>query len=87
MYLEIVTPEEKLYSGEVDVVTFPGVEGSFQVLNNHAPLISTLAEGTLKYKNTKSKNSDSGFFHITGGVVEVMRNNITVLVEGTRQEA
>ena len=47
MYLEIVTPDKKVFEGEVLSVSFPGTDGSFQVLNNHAPLVSTLAKGTV----------------------------------------
>ncbi len=50
MHLEILTPEKKVFEGEVTVVTFPGADGSFQVLDNHAPLISLLKEGLVEYK-------------------------------------
>jgi len=48
MYLEIVTPEEILFSAEVHSVSVPGVDGEFQMLNNHAPIVSVLKEGTIK---------------------------------------
>ena len=48
MILEIVSPEAKLFSGEVTSVTLPGVDGSFQILNNHAPIVSILEKGTVK---------------------------------------
>ena len=48
MYLEILSPEATLFSGEVDSVTVPGSAGAFQILNNHAPIVSTLKEGTVK---------------------------------------
>jgi F-type H+-transporting ATPase subunit epsilon len=48
MILEIVSPEAKLFSGEVTSVSLPGVDGSFQLLNNHAPIVSTLKEGLIK---------------------------------------
>ena len=51
MYLEIVTPSAKVFEGEVSVVTFPGTDESFQVMNDHAPMVSTLAPGKLIYKN------------------------------------
>jgi len=78
MYLEIVTPSSKVFEGEVNVVTFPGTDGSFQVMNDHAPMVSTLAEGKLVYK------SKDGAKHvtITGGVMEVLRNKIIVLADG-----
>ncbi len=82
MHLEIYTPEKTLFDGEVNSVTFPGTDGSFQVLNNHAPLISTLKKGTVTYKG-KDEEAD---VEITGGVVEVLNNTVTVLAEGTLEE-
>ena len=55
MYLEIVSPEVKLFSGEVESLTVPGASGSFQVLNNHAPIVSTLTKGQVKIQG---KNQD-----------------------------
>ncbi|HNP17949.1 MAG TPA: ATP synthase F1 subunit epsilon [Fulvivirga sp.] len=78
MYLEVVTPISKVFEGEVSVITFPGTDGSFQVLNDHAPLVSTLTKGELIYKNTKGENK----VNITGGVVEVLNNKIIVLADG-----
>ena len=79
MFLEVVTPIKKVFEGEVSIVTFPGVDGSFQVLNDHAPLVSTLKKGALVYKNTKGVESS---VDITGGVVEVLNNKIIVLADG-----
>ncbi|HEY5509646.1 MAG TPA: ATP synthase F1 subunit epsilon [Prolixibacteraceae bacterium] len=78
MFLEIITPEKKLFSGETELVQLPGASGSFEVLMNHAPLISTLIAGKIKVKE-----SDGSFtyFEINGGVVEVLNNNISVLVD------
>jgi F-type H+-transporting ATPase subunit epsilon len=78
MHLEILTPEKKVYEGNVTVVTFPGSDGSFQVLDNHAPLISLLKEGVVEYKGK------DGAHHIaiTGGVVEVLKNRVIVLADG-----
>ncbi len=80
MLLEIITPDRKIFSGEVESATFPGSEGSFQVLNNHAPLISSLEEGTIRYR------TGSGEFEVTvnGGVVEVLKNKIIVLAESAK---
>ncbi|UII28688.1 ATP synthase F1 subunit epsilon [Fulvivirga maritima] len=83
MLLEIVTPSKKVFEGKVSVVTLPGAEGSFQVLNDHAPLISTLEEGQLTYK-TSSGETDT--FVITGGVAEVLNNKIVVLADGLLEE-
>lgn len=82
MYLELVTPDKKVYEGEVRIATFPGTDGSFQVLNNHAPIISSLSKGVLSFEDKET-------FHeitIEGGVVEVLNNKIIVLAEGIIEE-
>jgi F-type H+-transporting ATPase subunit epsilon len=79
MNLEILTPEKKLYSGQVYGVQLPGISGSFEVLEKHAPLVSALKPGRLKVLKDKVNES---FFDIQGGFVEVINNNVTVLVEG-----
>ena len=82
MFLEIITPDEKVFEGEVDSATFPGSDGSFQILNNHAPLISTLGHGELKYKITsKDKKTTETIIDVDGGVVEVLNNRVIVLAE------
>lgn len=82
MLLEIITPEKHVFKGNVDNATFPGSNGSFQVLNNHAPLISSLDKGDLKY----SEGKDSTTIVVEGGVVEVLNNSITVLAEKVLEE-
>ncbi|MGK7395037.1 MAG: ATP synthase F1 subunit epsilon [Candidatus Cyclobacteriaceae bacterium M3_2C_046] len=77
MYMQIVTPDKKVFEGNVDSATFPGTKGSFQVLRDHAPLISSLSEGSIKYIDEEGEN----FVAISGGVVEVLNNNISVLAE------
>ncbi len=77
MLLEILTPDKKVYSGEVNSVSVPGTSGSFEVLNNHAPIISTLDKGTLKFK-AKEGNQE---MTISGGVIEVLSDKVVVLVE------
>lgn len=77
MQLEIITPDRKVFSGEASSVTFPGAEGQFQVLNNHAPLVSTLARGPV----TVATSSGTQTFTVDGGVVEVLNNNVLVLAE------
>lgn len=78
MHLEIVTPDKKVYTGEVKSVRLPGSEGSFGVLKNHAPLISTLGKGEIKITE---ENQQKQSFTVEGGVVEVLNNTITVLAE------
>ena len=78
MHFEIVTPEKKVFEGEVTIITFPGADGSFQILNNHAPLISLLKDGVVEYKSKESKQQ----VKITGGVVEVLQNKVILLADG-----
>ncbi len=78
MFLEIITPDKKVYSGEVEAVKLPGAEGSFGVLDNHAPIIAALKKGTVKVTDS-NKNVEN--FEINGGVVEVLNNNIIILAE------
>lgn len=80
MNLEILTPERKLYSGEVYGVQMPGIEGSFEVLEKHAPLVSALKPGRIKV--LKDIQNHLAHFDIKGGFVEVLNNRVTVLVEG-----
>ena len=82
MTLEILTPERKLFSGEVFGVQMPGISGSFEVLDKHAPLVSALKAGRLKV--LRDKQHHSAYFDIEGGFVEVLNNKVTVLVEGAR---
>jgi F-type H+-transporting ATPase subunit epsilon len=78
MTLDILTPEKKLYSGEATSVQLPGVEGSFAILNNHAPIISALKEGIVKVKDVSGNKN----FAITGGFVECVNNKVIVCAEG-----
>jgi F-type H+-transporting ATPase subunit epsilon len=78
MNFEIITPDKKVFDGEVSVATLPGADGSFQVLNHHAPLVSLLQQGPVEYK-TKEKTEK---VIITGGVVEVLNNKVIVLADG-----
>lgn len=79
MLLEILTPEKKLYSGEVLGVQLPGTGGLFEVLDKHAPLVSALGVGKVKVLH---KTAAAETFAIQGGFVEVLNNKATVLVEG-----
>ncbi|WP_276485224.1 ATP synthase F1 subunit epsilon [Paraflavitalea pollutisoli] len=80
MNLEILTPERKLFSGDVYGVQLPGISGLFEVLNRHAPLVSALKAGRLKV--LKDKTNDTLYYDIQSGFVEVLDNKVTVLVEG-----
>ena len=89
MYLEIISPEAKIYSGEVSSVSVPGEAGSFQILNNHAPIVSNLKkgsiiiEGNLKIKNEFKERflikNGKTFFEINSGTVEISKNNLIIL--------
>lgn len=78
MHLEILTPEKKVFEGDVTSATFPGADGSFQILDNHAPLISLLKAGTVEYKAKGGANT----LAVTGGVVEVLKNKVILLADG-----
>jgi F-type H+-transporting ATPase subunit epsilon len=79
MQLDILTPISKIYSGNVYGVQLPGVEGSFEILDKHAPLIAALGTGRMKILRDKNNTE---IFDITGGFVEVLNNKATVLIEG-----
>ncbi len=78
MFLEIITPDKKLFSGEVKSVKVPGAGGSFGILKNHAPIISSLKKGTIKVTDD---NRQTHNFEVKGGVVEVLKNKVIVLAE------
>jgi F-type H+-transporting ATPase subunit epsilon len=81
MTLEILTPEARIYSGNVYGVQLPGIEGSFEVLENHAAMVAALGKGRMKIlKDNKSMNTE--VYEITGGFAEVINNKTTVLLEG-----
>jgi F-type H+-transporting ATPase subunit epsilon len=92
MYLEIVSPEATLFSGDVEAVTVPGVNGEFQMLENHAPVVSILQQGTVKIKGnltideayaerfTKAGNGDT-LLAINSGTLEMNDNKIIVLAD------
>jgi len=78
MILEILTPERTLYSGEVALVQLPGSDGSFEIQMMHAPMISTLKDGFIRFIRIEDKKSQQ--FKIQDGVVEVKNDKVTVLV-------
>ncbi len=78
MQLEIITPDQNIFSGEVKAVQLPGMDGSFGILDHHAPLISALKKGAVKVTGTDNKTTH---FDINGGVIEVLKNKVIVLAE------
>jgi F-type H+-transporting ATPase subunit epsilon len=97
MYLEIVSPEATLFSSEVDSVVVPGVNGEFEMLNNHAPIVSLLKEGTVKIKMHNQNSFDMDALHtevipnsndkkvlsvqINSGTIEMKDNKVIVLAD------
>lgn len=79
MKLDIISPQQTLYSGEVKLVQFPGADGSFEILKDHAPMIALLKEG--KIKLVAHDGGKEQFIEVAGGVVELNNNEITVLAE------
>lgn len=78
MHLEIVTPDETLYEGKVTLIEVPGSKGRFQVLQYHAPIISTLNKGRIRVEES---GGDPQYYDIEGGVLEVQRNKAIILAE------
>ena len=78
MQLDIITPDTQLYSGEVTSIVLPGIDGDLGVLNNHAPLITTLKKGTISIIKESGENQS---FDTNGGIVEVLNNKVIVLAE------
>lgn len=92
MYLEIVTPESSIFQGDVETVTVPGVDGEFQMLNNHAPIVSLLQEGKVRFSGNinieeqfqdKFIKGDKNSFElmINSGTIELSNNKVIVLVD------
>jgi len=77
MLLEILSPKNQIFEGEISSVIFPGSNGKFQILKNHAPIISFLSEGDISYV-TNNKNE---ILSISSGIVEVFENKICALIE------
>ena len=78
MQLEIITAESQLYSGKVTSVKLPGMDGEFEILNNHAPVISTLDKGIIRVIDNNNKTEN---FEVNGGVIEMQNNKIIVLAD------
>lgn len=78
MDVEIITPDAKLFQGEVNSIKLPGSNGGFEILNNHAPILSTLTSGVISI-DVKTGGKQS--FQIQGGVIEMQKNKIIVLAD------
>jgi F-type H+-transporting ATPase subunit epsilon len=78
MNVEIIDPDKTIFSGQADVVQLPGKDGSFEILNNHAPIISVLKKGKVKIVG---QDKQTQFFEINGGVIEVLKDKVLILAE------
>jgi F-type H+-transporting ATPase subunit epsilon len=78
MYLEIITPEKLLFAGEITLIKLPGASGSFEIMKNHAPIISVLTQGKIK---VREPNDVVSYFEVKGGLVEFSNNEVNVLAE------
>jgi F-type H+-transporting ATPase subunit epsilon len=81
MRIDIITPDKKIYEGEIKSVRVPGKKGSFQVLKDHAPIISTLESGSVFMVE---ENGDQKVFEVSGGVIEVKANKIILLADSVK---
>jgi F-type H+-transporting ATPase subunit epsilon len=81
MKIEIITPDKKIFDGEIRSVRVPGKKGSFQVLKDHAPIISTLENGTVRIVDQENNEIT---YEISGGVIEVKANKIILLADSVR---
>ena len=91
MYLEIISPEATLFAGEVTSVTVPGINGEFQMLKDHAPVVSLLQEGKVKidgdvsidedYESRFSKEDGKTMLAISSGTIEMKDNKVIVLAD------
>ena len=81
MKIEIITPEQKVFEGDIKSVRVPGKKGSFQVLNNHAPIVSTLDSGAVTMVDMEGKQS---VYEIGGGVIEAKANKIILLADSLK---
>ena len=76
MQLDILTPDKAMFSGQITSIILPGSKGQFEILNNHAAIVSSLEKGTIKVKTADGR---AELFEVNGGVVEAMDNKIVVL--------
>lgn len=79
LHVKIVSPERTLFEGKVESITIPGALGEFEVLINHAPIISALSKGIVTCTGNETKQ-----FSVSGGFIEVNHNNVTLCVETSK---
>ena len=78
MIVEIISPDKVLFKGDLSAVQLPGIDGSFEILDHHAPLVSILKQGEIKLVDAKKKEK---IIPVNGGVIEVLENSVKILVE------
>lgn len=78
MFIELITPEKRLFEGEAMSIKLPGKTGGFEILNNHAPIVSTLVEGNIRIITSKKETKN---FSINSGVIEMQNNKIIILID------
>ena len=83
MTIEVLTPGEKIFEGEITSILVPGVNGRFQILENHAPIVSALVAGTV---DIKLSNGEEKKFSIEKGFIEVLNNEVSLLVHTPAEE-
>ncbi len=82
MQISVLTPDKEIFEGTITSVKVPGVSGQFEVLKNHAPIVSALGEGEVKLVQ---ENGDKITFEIEKGFIEVLKNKIALLVQGYKE--
>ena len=78
MTVEIITPDKEIFSGNASLIQLPGLDGLFEILENHAPMVAALKKGKVKLV---AEGGETRYFEINGGVLEVKNNKVQVLAE------
>lgn len=84
MNLIVLTPEKEIFNGKVTSVQVPGISGKFEILNNHAPIVSALSKGRVRLV---LEGGDKKTFEIRKGFIEVLKNDVSLLVQGVSEES
>ena len=82
MHISVLTPDKEIFDGQITSVKVPGVSGQFEVLNNHAPIVSALSEGQVRLIQ---ENGEKITFGIEKGFIEVLKNKVALLVQGYQE--
>ncbi|MBK8670223.1 MAG: ATP synthase F1 subunit epsilon [Saprospiraceae bacterium] len=82
MNLIVLTPEKEIYTGQITSVKVPGISGQFEILKNHAPIVAALSQGDVRIIDAKGKKKT---FKIKKGFVEVLKNEVSLLVQGVQE--